>query len=147
MNNMDSQVKLSKIINLIFFVLFFLIITNKLNMSLKNLINSKKSQSSMLSLLEIFPDKNYDLVYSELLLIKDRISSNDNIVCMKNKSYDHFSLSYPLSPYILKPCSIKFNKNDKVLIFKIYIQEFKLLSYKTDVVYEGEIVSLYNIKE
>jgi hypothetical protein len=41
MNNMDSQVKLSKIINLIFFVLFFLIITNKLNMSLKNLINSK----------------------------------------------------------------------------------------------------------
>jgi hypothetical protein len=147
MNNTDSHSNKKKIINLILISLLFILITNKLNASLKNLINSKKSQSSMISLLEIFPDKNYDLVYSELLLMKKSLSPNDNIVCMKNKSYDHFSLSYPLSPYILKPCGLKFNINDKVLIFKIYSLDFKSLNYKTDIVYEGDILTLYNIKE
>jgi len=147
MNNIDNHSNRKKIINLVLISLLFILISNKLNASMKNLINSKKSQSSMLSLLEIFPDKNYDLVYSELLLMKKSLSPNDNIVCMKNKSYDHFSLSYPLSPYILKPCGIKFNNNDKVLIFKIYSLDFKSLNYKADLVYEGDVLNLYNIKE
>jgi len=42
----------------------------KLNISIKSIISSKKNKDSILKVLEVVPDNNYDLVYNDLYCLK-----------------------------------------------------------------------------
>ena len=67
-------------------------------------------------MLEVVPDNNYDLVYNDLYEIKQKVDIGEKLVCMKNVINDNFSLSYPLSPIILKPCSTSFKIGESYIV-------------------------------
>ena len=119
----------------------------KLNISIKSIISSKKNKDSILKVLEVVPDNNYDLVYNDLYEIKKKVKNEENLVCMENVINDNFYLSYPLSPIILKPCSTSFKIGERVIVFKTDRTKFETLGYKTELFASGSLIDILTIKK
>jgi hypothetical protein len=118
----------------------------KLIISIKSIISAKKNKDSILKVLEVVPDNNYDLVYNDLYEIKQKVDIGEKLVCMKNIIYDNFSLSHPLSPIILKPCSTSFKIGERVILFKTDRKKFETLGYKTELFARGSLIEVLIIK-
>jgi hypothetical protein len=134
-----------------FKILLYLVIISvllfKLIISIKSIISAKKNKDSILKVLEVVPDNNYDLVYNDLYEVKQKVDFGEKLVCMKNIIYDNFSLSYPLSPIILKPCSTSFKIGERVILFKTDRKKFETLGYKTELFARGSLIEVLIIKK
>jgi len=136
-----------KTLKMFIYLVIFSVLLIKLIISVKSLISSKKNKEYILKVLEVVPDNNYDLVYNDLYEIKQKVDIGENLVCMKNVIYDNFTLSYPLSPIILKPCSTSFKIGERVILFKTDRKKFETLGYKTELFAKGSLIDILIIKK
>jgi hypothetical protein len=144
---MIKDINKKETLKMILYLILSSILLFKLNISVKSIISSKKNKDSILKVLEVVPDNNYDLVYNDLYEIKQKVDIGENLVCMKNVIYDNFTLSYPLSPIILKPCSTSFKIGERVILFKTDKKKFETLGYKTELFAKGSLIDILIIKK
>ncbi len=144
---MNRSINNQRTFKILLYLVIISVLLFKLNISIKSIISAKKNKDSILKVLEVVPDNNYDLVYNDLYEIKQKVDIGEKLVCMKNVIYDNFSLSYPLSPIILKPCSTSFKIGERVILFKTDRKKFETLGYKTELFARGSLIEVLIIKK
>jgi hypothetical protein len=144
---MNRSINNQRTFKILLYLVIISVLLFKLNISIKSIISAKKNKDSILKVLEVVPDNNYDLVYNDLFEIKQKVDIGEKLVCMKNVIYDNFSLSYPLSPIILKPCSTSFKIGERVILFKTDRKKFETLGYKTELFARGSLIEVLIIKK
>ena len=144
---MNRSINNQRTFKILLYLVIISVLLFKLNISIKSIISAKKNKDSILKVLEVVPDNNYDLVYNDLYEIKQKVDIGEKLVCMKNVIYDNFSLSYPLSPIILKPCTTSFKIGERVILFKTDRKKFETLGYKTELFARGSLIEVLIIKK
>ena len=70
---MNRSINNQRTFKILLYLVIISVLLFKLNISIKSIISAKKNKDSILKVLKVVPDNNYDLVYNDLFEIKQKV--------------------------------------------------------------------------